>query len=536
MENLAFSLSSHAAGGSCDPLPQLICFTHENDFGPIPSKASKPWDAARAKVVSSSGEQPQHTQPPVSTSGALAAKIRPLDVSSYAVLAPPIFLRQKMRRKIVSMKPSVKIDMVALANSSKTRPASAGASSRPGLAAASRPASARVAYCSHPSPVIQQFQQIKLPARIWPPATSLKMSQRNAPQRKPGTGATVLHHAQPWDDTLAHSAAARNENSNPLTVTTIFRENARPVLGKRDTALRQASAPSVSGGALFHVVRQGQQLSTSSTDPHINLDAVLGATRHEQYMTQQQQLLVQQQGCLLEQQQALLNQLRQEQQKQQETAEAQLHQQLNLQQQTQQQQQLQQLQQIQQQQQHEQELQQRAVQQQQQQLLELAEAQNCDARDLSSRLQLHWLQKLITQQQASESRQLSAFASSDFDPSASTIQAPAIHANLAPVSRHVNDHKSHNTAASQQQLVAPLVGAAKKSLSRCAEGAMSSDLEHHVQRLLEDLLLEAAADVSLSYVSAANARAHGLKMQQELEELEALEDARDKLRERHVAR
>ena len=65
---------------------------------------------------------------------------------------------------------------------------------------------------------------------------------------------------------------------------------------------------------------------------------------------------------------------------------------------------------------------------------------------------------------------------------------------------------------------------------------MASELEHHVQQLIDDLLLEAAADVSLSYVSAANAREKGLKMQQELQELEQVEDARDRLRERHVAR
>ena len=65
---------------------------------------------------------------------------------------------------------------------------------------------------------------------------------------------------------------------------------------------------------------------------------------------------------------------------------------------------------------------------------------------------------------------------------------------------------------------------------------MASELEQHVQLLLDDLLLEAAADVSLSYVSAANARVQGLKMQEELQELQHLEDARDQLRERHVAR
>jgi hypothetical protein len=533
MENLAFSLSSHAASGSCDPLPQLICFSHENDFGPIPSKASKPWEVARAKAVSASGEQPRHTQPPVSSAGVLAAKSRPVDVSLYAVPAPPILLRQKVRRKFASTKPSVKIDMVALASSSKTRPASAtGASARP--AAAVRPSSAHVVSNSHVSPLIQQFRQIKLPTRMWPPATSLKMSERSVPQRKPG--ATALRHAQPWDDSLLRSAATGKENSKPLTGTTIFRENTRVAGGKGDAALRRASVPSVPGAALFHVVRQGQQLSTTSTDPHINLDAVLGATRHEQYMTQQQQLLVQQQGCLLEQQQALLNQLRQEQQKQQEATDAQFQQQLHLQQQMQQHQQLQQLQQMQQHQHQEQQVQQRAVQQQQQQLLELAEAQNCDARDLSSRLQLHWLQKLITQQQAQESQQLAAFASSHSDASASSVHAQAAHAKIAPVRRHLNDSKSHINASAQEHLVAPLVGAAKTSLSRCAEGAMASELEHHVQRLLDDLLLEAAADVSLSYVSAANARAHAWKMQQELQELEALEDARDNLRERHLAR
>ena len=68
MENLAFSLSSRAAGSSCDPLPQLICFTHESDFGPIPSKAPKPWDT-RARTTSF-GEQAQ----PVSSADALAAK------------------------------------------------------------------------------------------------------------------------------------------------------------------------------------------------------------------------------------------------------------------------------------------------------------------------------------------------------------------------------------------------------------------------------------------------------------------------------
>jgi hypothetical protein len=65
---------------------------------------------------------------------------------------------------------------------------------------------------------------------------------------------------------------------------------------------------------------------------------------------------------------------------------------------------------------------------------------------------------------------------------------------------------------------------------------MAAELEHHVQRLIDDLLLEAAADVSLCYVSAANARLNGLKMQQELDDLEKVEDAREKLRERHVAR
>jgi hypothetical protein len=349
-------------------------------------------------------------------------------------------------------------------------------------------------------------------------------------QRKSGTSAKTARHAQPWDDSLAHAAAKGKENSKPITGTTIFRDAVRL------KAQRPAAAATVSEGALFHVVRQGQQLSTSSTDPHINLDAVLGATRHEQYMTQQQQLLVQQQGCLLEQQQALLNQLRQEQQKQQEASDAQFQQQMQLQQHMQQQQQVQQLHQMQQLQQHEQQVQQRAVQQQQQKLLELAEAQNFDARDLSSRLQVHWLQKLITQQQVQESQQLSAFASSDFDVNSSTINRSAVRSKPPPASRPSNDREAHGKSSAEEQLVAPLVGAAKSSLSRCAEGAMASELEHHVQQLIDDLLLEAAADVSLSYVSAANAREKGLKMQQELQELEQVEDARDRLRERHVAR
>ena len=109
MENLAFSLSSHAAASSCDALPQLICFTHENDFGPIPAKVSKPWVAPRAKAVGDAGEYFQHLQPP-SKANALAAKTRPVDVSSYTVPAPPILLRQKMQRKNVSIKPRVKIE------------------------------------------------------------------------------------------------------------------------------------------------------------------------------------------------------------------------------------------------------------------------------------------------------------------------------------------------------------------------------------------------------------------------------------------
>jgi hypothetical protein len=299
--------------------------------------------------------------------------------------------------------------------------------------------------------------------------------------------------------------------------------------------MKQAAGTPVSEGELFHVVRQGQQLSTSSTDPHINLDAVLGATRHEQYMTQQQQLLVQQQGCLLEQQQALLNQLRQEQQKQQDASDAQAQQQIQLQQQMQQQYQMQQLHQMQQLQQHEQLVQQRAVQLQQQKLLEMAEAQNFDARDLSSRLQVHWLQKLITQQQVEESQQLSAFDSSDLQTTSSTINRSADHCKPPPLRRPTSDF-GHSKISAHEQLVVPLIGAAKKSLSRCAEGAMASELEHHVQRLIDDLLLEAAADVSLSFVSAANAREQGLKMQHELQELEHVEDARDRLRERHLAR
>ncbi len=65
---------------------------------------------------------------------------------------------------------------------------------------------------------------------------------------------------------------------------------------------------------------------------------------------------------------------------------------------------------------------------------------------------------------------------------------------------------------------------------------MAQQLELHVQRLIDDLLLETAADASLSYLNAANARAQGLKIQEELQELEHVEDARDRLRERHVAR
>ena len=525
MENLAFSLSSRAAGSSCDPLPQLICFTHENDFGPIPSKALKPWQNARTSTMSSSSEHAQQSQP-ISSADALAAKSRPVDVSSYAVPAPPILLRQKLQRKNVSIKPRVKIDLVALANSSKTRPESAGTTGRPAAAAAvARPASAHSGSNNRPNSALQHVRQIKLPMRVWPPATSLKMSQR-----KCGPGATAVRHARPWDDTLARAAASGKENSKPLAGTTIFRDNIR------QKASMHAAAGSVSAGALFHVVRQGQQLSTSSTDPHIDLDAVLGATRHEQYMTQQQQLLVQQQGCLLEQQQALLNQLRQEQQKHQEASEAQLQQQLQLQLQLQQQQQLHQLHQFQQHQQHEQQLQQRAVEQQQTKLLELAEAQNCDARDLSSRLQLHWLQKLITQQQAQESQQLSAFASSEFHATASTSHGSVEKSRTCPASCRASDGEGPSTSTAQRELVAPLVGVAKTSLSRCAEGAMASELDRHVQRLIDDLLMEAAADISLSHVSAANARVRGLKMQEELQELQQLEDARDQLRERHVAR
>jgi hypothetical protein len=525
MENLAFSLSSRPSGSNCDPLPQLICFTHENDFGPIPARASKPWNAARAKTAGSSAEHPRQSQP-VGSSDALAAKCTPVDVSSHVIPAPPILLHQKMQRKIVSMKPRVKIDSVVLANSSNKRPVSGGAAGRPAPAAAApRPATAPLKRCNIASSAAPQFQQIKLPRRVWPPATSLKMSQR-----KSGASTAVVSHAQPWDDTLAHASRSGKENSKPLTGTTIFRDIVRLKAGKRSAAAAVADA------ALFHVVRQGQQLSTSSTDPHIDLDAVLGATRHEQYMTQQQQLLVQQQGCLLEQQQQLLNQLRQEQLKQQEASEEQLKSQMQLQLQMQQQQQLHHLQQAQQLQHHEQQVQQRAVQQQQQKLMELAEAQNFDARDLSSRLQLHWLQKLITQQQIQESQQLASFASSHFPAAPPTTLDSSAECQPSRARRAVLQNDSRRTASAQELLVAPFVGAAKTSLSRCAEGAMASELEHHVQRLLDDLLLEAAADVSLSYVSAANARAQGLKMQEELQELEHLEDARDRLRERHVAR
>lgn len=524
MENLAFSLSSRAAGSNCDPLPQLICFTHENDFGPIPSKAVKPWQNARTSTVSSSSEHAQQSQP-VGSAGALAAKSTPVDVSSYAVPAPPILLRQKLQRKNVSIKPRVKIDLVALANSSKPRPASAGTSGPSAAAGVARPASAHSGSNYRPNSAMQRVPHIKLPARVWPPATSLKMSQR-----KRGPGAPAARHARPWDDTPARAAASAKENSKPLAATTIFRDNVR------QKASMHAAAGAVSSGALFHVVRQGQQLSTSSTDPHVDLDAVLGATRHEQYMTQQQQLLVQQQGCLLEQQQALLNQLRQEQQKHQEASEAQLQQQLQLQLQLQQQQQLHQLHQFQQQQQHEQQLQQRAVQQQQTKLLELAEAQNCDARDLSSRLQLHWLQKLVTQQQAQESQQLSAFASSESHATTSTSHGSVEQRRTRRGSCGASGGEGPSTSTAQRELVAPLVGVAKTSLSRCAEGAMASELDHHVQRLIDDLLMEAAADISLSHVSAANARVRGLKMQEELQELQQLEDARDQLRERHVAR
>ena len=132
MENLAFSLSSRPSGGSCDPLPHLICFTHENDFGPIPARASKPWDTARARTARSSAEHPEQSQP-VGSCDALAAKCRLVDVSSHVVPAPPILLHQKKQRKNVSMKPRVKIDLVALANASNKRPASGAAAGRPAL-------------------------------------------------------------------------------------------------------------------------------------------------------------------------------------------------------------------------------------------------------------------------------------------------------------------------------------------------------------------------------------------------------------------